>query len=653
MNMKELSRNLNITVLFAAIITATYIYTGLHTHRWLSFSPLSLIALGANVSPLTASKESWRLIISLFIHGGLVHWLLNTYVLLIIGFAAEHTLGKVRWIALFLVSGIFGGLFSVWWHNHHYVTGLSPFGFVENLQIVAVVGASGAILGLASGLFVWLVYANSYLYKTRPEKPPTSALAQVVVINVVAGFFLPGVDNASHIGGVAGGLFAGIVLSHPFVENTLTRRVIGATLITALALGVATWACSRPLNKDVRALKVEINHDLTQVAAERRKARLEAKNALIRHAEAAKDARLIGPPVPPDIAKGQVLALGLTDGGATAMGPKGQTLLVGGSDTGPIQLIDLRSMTHVTDIAPGLSGKNGEYCAAPCQSGIATQGIAFSPDGRYAFVSDSDNRKVLVVDMSTRRLVASFSAGKRPGPIAIDKSTKYGYVLNIMDNTVTVFNPRTFNVIKQGQAIGAPPTSQDRYDLSMPFRPVFLRLVDKSVVTFDTLDGRFHAVGDRYNSGRKGSMNQLTRSQEKLRMTAAAADKNGSIWLVNDDSLIQFDSTTLRRKSSIPRCFHEHVFELAATADGRWLAVGLRAVHAVLLVDPITGMTIGQYPLPGSSSSIFFSADDKYIYATSSNIDWSKNVSYGYFSRISIRHSERGEKIKFLCRKAG
>ncbi|HEX4342458.1 MAG TPA: rhomboid family intramembrane serine protease [Verrucomicrobiae bacterium] len=115
----------------------------------------------------------WQLITYQFMHAGLLHLLLNGWALFMFGRAIEDTLGRPRFLALYLASGIFGGLlqeFMAWIFTQSQYAGV--FG-------APVVGASAAILGV--------VAAFAMLY---PEQQLTLLIFYVIPVNIRAKYLL-------------------------------------------------------------------------------------------------------------------------------------------------------------------------------------------------------------------------------------------------------------------------------------------------------------------------------------------------------------------------------------------------------------------------------------------------------------------------------
>jgi rhomboid protease GluP len=148
----------------------------------------SLLSWGANFRSMTLDGEWWRLITSCFLHIGIFHLLLNMYALLYIGVLLEPNIGRTRFIAAYLLTGITSSMTSLWWHD---------------LTISA--GASGAIFGIY-GVFLAMLTTN--LIEKTARKALLTSIAVFVGYNLIGGL-KDGIDNAAHIGGLLGGLVIG------------------------------------------------------------------------------------------------------------------------------------------------------------------------------------------------------------------------------------------------------------------------------------------------------------------------------------------------------------------------------------------------------------------------------------------------------------
>lgn len=134
----------------------------------------------------------------MFLHGGALHLVMNMVMLLAIGRILEPVLGSRRFLLLYVVSGLAGGLAEWAW---------SP------LSTVPAVGASGAISGL--------VAAQAMLFGRSDKSPLVQALglaAAWVVLQVLAGAALAGPDMRIAIMAHIGGFIAGLALARPLAR---------------------------------------------------------------------------------------------------------------------------------------------------------------------------------------------------------------------------------------------------------------------------------------------------------------------------------------------------------------------------------------------------------------------------------------------------
>ena len=145
-----------------------------------------LIANFALFAPSVTNGQWWLLITAGFLHGSIIHLLFNVYILWVLGSQLENIVGKAKFTIIYFGSLLGGSLASYLF---------SPFGFYS-------IGASGAIFGLMGAMLV----------VGRKRNLDISQITTLVVINVVIGFVLSGIDWRAHLGGLAAGAFITWVL---------------------------------------------------------------------------------------------------------------------------------------------------------------------------------------------------------------------------------------------------------------------------------------------------------------------------------------------------------------------------------------------------------------------------------------------------------
>lgn len=182
-NIKKFKKESIVTFILIAINVFMYIITAFLSGSIMDSNINVLIFLGAKVNPLIARGQYYRLLTCTFLHGGLIHLALNMYALHALGPLAERIYGKLKYLAIYFISGICSSLLSYY---------LSP-----NVSI----GASGAIFGLLGACLV-----ISLKYKDKIGKAFINNIISVIFVNLIIGFSVSNVDNFGHIGGLIGGI---------------------------------------------------------------------------------------------------------------------------------------------------------------------------------------------------------------------------------------------------------------------------------------------------------------------------------------------------------------------------------------------------------------------------------------------------------------
>ena len=167
----------------------------------------TLLVFGANVDTRTKNGDYYRLFTSMFLHIGILHLLCNMYSLYIIGKEVENVFGKVKYLIIYLLSGIAGSILSLAF-NHNTICA----------------GASGAIFGLLGALLY-----SGYYYRTYLGATLTRSIIPVIVLNLIIGFTSSGIDNAAHIGGLVGGILIAMAVGVPDKSNN-NNKINGIVL---------------------------------------------------------------------------------------------------------------------------------------------------------------------------------------------------------------------------------------------------------------------------------------------------------------------------------------------------------------------------------------------------------------------------------------
>jgi len=201
------------------------INTGLFLADYLN-PQAGLTRFGASLPAPYMQGQWWRLITAGFLHGGVFHILMNSWVLFDLGAEVEQLYGTSRLIVFYFISTITG-----FWTSSH-------LGFHSS------VGSSAGIFGLIGAMLAFGVSDRSAL-----GSMVKSLYMRWVIYGLVLSF-LPGVDFWAHVGGLAGGFITGWLASTPRArlmwKETLLRALAGISIaITFLAFGMLYLAMTR------------------------------------------------------------------------------------------------------------------------------------------------------------------------------------------------------------------------------------------------------------------------------------------------------------------------------------------------------------------------------------------------------------------------
>lgn len=178
----------------------------------------ALVAAGAKVNGLVAQGQWWRLITPIFVHIGWQHILINSLTLYFMGQQLEFLYGPLKFIGLYLLSGIGGNLMS--------------FAFGSSSSLSA--GASTSLFGLF-GLYVTL---GLIFRKNEVIRQWAQQFLLLIILNLGTDIFMGGIDIWGHIGGALTGCLLGFVISVPQTQNSLSRlgRIISIVILLVLAV---------------------------------------------------------------------------------------------------------------------------------------------------------------------------------------------------------------------------------------------------------------------------------------------------------------------------------------------------------------------------------------------------------------------------------
>jgi membrane associated rhomboid family serine protease len=166
-----------------------------------------LVAYGAKYNEAILQGQYWRFVTPIFLHANILHISLNMLNLIVVGIFVERIFGHLRFLLIYLVTGVISIIASF---------------YFESQEIS--VGASGAIFGLvgAYSMFV-LVHRRAF---RRGGIPALSWLVLIIGLNLGIGLIIPNVDNYAHVGGFVSGCILGWLFTPFYVLQSGEGKAI-------------------------------------------------------------------------------------------------------------------------------------------------------------------------------------------------------------------------------------------------------------------------------------------------------------------------------------------------------------------------------------------------------------------------------------------
>lgn len=181
----------------------------------------TLVMFGAKFGPFINAGQWWRLITAGFLHGGIMHILMNSWVLFDLGAQVEEVYGTARYLVFYFVSTITGFYASYYW-----------------LPMSPSVGASAAICGLL-GAMIALGMRERSTYGSDMRGMYIKWVLYTLAFGLFGNLFGMAIDNAAHLGGLAGGFIVAYAAGTPKLVGGLETgwKILAGLcgLMTALA----------------------------------------------------------------------------------------------------------------------------------------------------------------------------------------------------------------------------------------------------------------------------------------------------------------------------------------------------------------------------------------------------------------------------------
>ncbi|OTP12336.1 hypothetical protein A5844_000568 [Enterococcus sp. 10A9_DIV0425] len=200
----------------------TYLFLGIQTIVFIGIELFPFLDIPKHMGMygpfIVIYNEWWRLITPIFIHFGLVHFIMNSLILYFMGEQIETLYGHTRFFFIYLLSGVMGNLVSFAFNDAGVLSG----------------GASTSLFGLFGALFILgFHYKNDYLV--------TQTVRRYVTFIALSFFFSlmdPSVDIWGHVGGIIGGFLIGNIVGLPkrFNDYSIHQRILSVIIFVFLLI---------------------------------------------------------------------------------------------------------------------------------------------------------------------------------------------------------------------------------------------------------------------------------------------------------------------------------------------------------------------------------------------------------------------------------
>ena len=170
-------------------------------------APVTVLLILANILVFTAveftggSEDTMHMLqcgaASMFLHFGPQHLGNNMLVLFVLGGRLERTVGKLKYLLIYLLGGMGGNL-------------LCLFLELDSADFAVSAGASGAVFAVMGAMIYAVIRGRGHI-----EDLSARQVVIMAAFSLYFGFTSEGVDNAAHVGGLICGFLLAVLLYHP------------------------------------------------------------------------------------------------------------------------------------------------------------------------------------------------------------------------------------------------------------------------------------------------------------------------------------------------------------------------------------------------------------------------------------------------------
>ena len=161
-----------------------------------------MVDCGAAYTPLIINDGEWyRLVTAIFLHFSIEHLLNNMVVLAVLGERLEKVMSRFSYLLVYFIAGIGGNLISM---------GIE----ISTGRYAVSAGASGAVFGMMGAVLYIMIRNHGKMLDLSIKR-----MLLMLALSIYLGFADAGVNSTAHLGGLACGFMAAVLLYHPHVSR--------------------------------------------------------------------------------------------------------------------------------------------------------------------------------------------------------------------------------------------------------------------------------------------------------------------------------------------------------------------------------------------------------------------------------------------------
>lgn len=204
------------------LVTLSIATLNVAVHAWSLFDPATPVAdtLG-NVAASTTNGEWWRLLSAMVVHPNLLQLVINTIALVQVGLVLERLTGSLTFVAVYVVSGVFAGLYT-----------LSGF------AVAPAIGASGAVFGIYGLLIATWMWGALQRSETTLRLGTVRAFAPVAALFALVHLISETMAGEAEWLGLVTGFACGVLIARPVCIRTPPARRVATVAAAAAYLAI-------------------------------------------------------------------------------------------------------------------------------------------------------------------------------------------------------------------------------------------------------------------------------------------------------------------------------------------------------------------------------------------------------------------------------